>query len=75
MSDEKLDRVLEHILDLKESMARLEGARLPERVEKLEGAVHEHDKRWSKVAGVSAAAGAIGGGLLGVVAKKLGLTP
>ncbi len=75
MSDEKIDRVLEHILELKESMARLEGANLPKRVGKLERAVHENDKRWSRLAGISTMAGVLGGGFLGALAKKLGLTP
>ena len=73
--EEKLDRLMEHVLDLKTSMARLEGADLPARVDKLETAVHENDKRWSKVAGISAVAGVLGGGFLGALGKKLGLTP
>lgn len=71
----KLDRLMEHVLEIKTTLARLEGADLPERVEKLEAAVHENDRRWSKLAGISAVAGTLGGGLIGAFAKKLGLTP
>lgn len=70
MSDEaKIDRILEHILELKEAMAELRGARLPERVSKLEDAQHEDRLRWAKVAG----AATLGGGILHVIARKLGL--
>lgn len=73
--DEKLDALLEHILEIKVTLAEFKGERLPDRVLELERAVHENDKRWSKLAGVTGVAGLLGGGLMGALAKKLGLTP
>ena len=68
-SDEKLDRVLEHILDVKEAIARLEGAELPRRVKELE----EADKRTAvQLAKVGVLSGA-GVALLVAGLKKLGI--
>jgi hypothetical protein len=71
MSDggDKLDRVLEHILDLKEAMARLEGAELPKRVEKLEEHAQKNRVAWAKVAG----AATVGGGIIHLITRKFGL--
>jgi hypothetical protein len=74
-SDEKLDRVLEHIAEIREVLAEMKGTRIAERLEKLEAADHENDRKWARLAGISTLAGMLGGGFLGALLKKAGLTP
>ena len=73
--DRKLDDLLNHVLEIKVTLAEFKGERLPDRVHELEKAVHENDRKWARLAGMSSAVGLLTGGFLGALGKKLGLTP
>ena len=66
--DDKLDRVLEHILEIRETLAEMKGERLPARVAALEEKSESDGLRWAKMTGAAALAGAIIAG----AARKLG---
>ena len=69
MSDaEKIDRVLEHILEIKTALAEIKGARLQDRLDRLEKDNRKDAVRWAKVTGGAAVVSTA----LGLLARKLG---
>lgn len=75
MSDDKLDKILEHIVELKEAVAEMRGAKLPERVEKLEEHVQKDLQRWAKLGIIGTAASIFGVEVLHTLLKKIGISP
>lgn len=73
--DDKLDKLLEHILEIKVQLARLDGANLAPRLDEVEESIAKNNVRWARADIVTGAAAAVGGAILAPLLAKLGFKP